>query len=173
MCLKAVSTDLKANFCEPWLVVFHRNWSRRAEIVAEQQKSPHRKKVGVDGWVNTAFDDQDHCTISTVRLFTRPWSYLQYSDKRYDWTGSYITPFYSNTFYSAPHSPSVQHRPSWRWRGFQHRTHGCFDTQTRAAKVRPPERLQSPWAHTYVRAVTQFVCCVANVLVPLCFQFVI
>lgn len=107
MCLKAVSTDLKANFCEPWLVVFHRNWSRRAEIVAEQQKSPHRKKVGVDGWVNTAFDGQDHCTISTVRLFTRPWSYLQYSDKRYDWTGSYITPFYSNTFYSAPHSPPI------------------------------------------------------------------
>lgn len=112
MCLKAVSTDLKANFCEPWLVVFHRNWSRRAEIVAEQQKSPHRKKVGVDGWVNTAFDGQDHCTISTVRLFTRPWSYLQHSDKRYDWTGSYISPFYSNTFYSAPHSPSVQHWPS-------------------------------------------------------------
>lgn len=63
--------------------------------------------------------------------------------------------------------------PPPRWRGFQHRTHGCFDTQTRAAKVRPPERLQSPWAHTYVRAVTQFVFCVANVLVPLCFQFVI
>lgn len=31
------------------------------------------------------------------------------SDKRYDRTGSYITPFYSTTFYSAPHSPSVQH----------------------------------------------------------------
>lgn len=58
MCLKAVSTDLQTNFCEPWLIVFHRNWSRRGEIVAEQQKSPHRKKVGVDGWVNTAFNGQ-------------------------------------------------------------------------------------------------------------------
>lgn len=71
MCLKAVSTDLKANFCEPWLVVFHRNWSRRAEIVAEQQKSPHRKKVGVDGWVNTALHNLNCETIyKAVIIFT-------------------------------------------------------------------------------------------------------
>lgn len=78
MCLQAVSTDLNTNsasLSESWLIVFHRNWSRRGSEVKWSNKNPLTGRRL--GWMDGSTQR------STVRIIVQSqlWDYFDKSHK--------------------------------------------------------------------------------------------